>query len=65
VYGFYSKDSLEYLVHQRANKKPLATVEPKSASSAHRPLEPLFDENASRQLIVVSVGETICVSPLS
>ena len=28
VYGFYSKDSLEYLVHQRANKKPLATVDP-------------------------------------
>ncbi|WP_437336597.1 DEAD/DEAH box helicase family protein [Sorangium sp. So ce394] len=31
VYGFYSKDSLEYLVHQRANKKPLATVEPNLA----------------------------------
>ncbi len=28
VYGFYSKDSLEYLVHQRANKRPLAAVEP-------------------------------------
>lgn len=31
VYGFYSKDSLEYLVHQRTNKKPLATVEPNLA----------------------------------
>lgn len=31
VYGFYSKDSLEYLTHQRANKKPLATVEPNLA----------------------------------
>ncbi|MCP3143431.1 DEAD/DEAH box helicase family protein [Pyxidicoccus xibeiensis] len=28
VYGFYSKDSLEYLTHQRTNKKPLAMVEP-------------------------------------
>lgn len=28
VYGFYSKDSLEYLVHQRTNKKALATIEP-------------------------------------
>ncbi|MEY4510415.1 MAG: hypothetical protein RLZZ450_2537 [Pseudomonadota bacterium] len=28
VYGFYSKDSLEYLTHQRTNKKALATVEP-------------------------------------
>ncbi len=28
VYGLYSKDSLEYLLHQRANKKPLALVEP-------------------------------------
>jgi type I restriction enzyme, R subunit len=28
VYGFYSKDSLEYLAHQRRNKKPLATVAP-------------------------------------
>lgn len=28
VYGFYSQDSLEYLVHQRAAKKNLATVEP-------------------------------------
>jgi type I restriction enzyme, R subunit len=27
VYGFYSKDSLEYLTYQRANKKALATVE--------------------------------------
>jgi type I restriction enzyme, R subunit len=28
VYGFYSKDSLEYLLHQRRNKKALATVAP-------------------------------------
>lgn len=28
VYGFYSKDSLEYLTHQRRNKKPLATLAP-------------------------------------
>ena len=31
VYGFYSKDSLEYLTHQRANKKALATIEPNLA----------------------------------
>ena len=31
VYGFYSKDSLEYLTHQRANKTALATVEPSLA----------------------------------
>jgi type I restriction enzyme R subunit len=29
VYGFYSKDSLEYLVHQRTGKRHLASVEPK------------------------------------
>jgi type I restriction enzyme R subunit len=28
IYGLYSKDSLEYLTYQRANKKPLATIEP-------------------------------------
>ena len=28
VYGFYSKDSLEYLVHQRTGKKALADVAP-------------------------------------
>lgn len=31
VYGFYSKDSLEYLTHQRANKKPLTTALPNLA----------------------------------
>jgi len=31
VYGFYSKDSLEYLVHQRIGKKALAHVEPNLA----------------------------------
>lgn len=31
IYGFYSKDSLEYLTHQRANKKALALVEPNLA----------------------------------
>jgi len=27
VYGFYSKDSLEYLAHQRANRRALATID--------------------------------------
>jgi len=31
VYGFYSKDSLEYLTYQRANKRALALVEPNLA----------------------------------
>ncbi|MBK7583363.1 MAG: DEAD/DEAH box helicase family protein [Myxococcales bacterium] len=31
VYGFYSKDSLEYLLHQRANKRALASVDPNLA----------------------------------
>jgi type I restriction enzyme R subunit len=31
VYGFYSKDSLEYLMHQRVNRKALSTVEPNLA----------------------------------
>jgi len=28
IYGLYSRDSLEYLIHQRANKKAPAVVEP-------------------------------------
>jgi type I restriction enzyme R subunit len=28
VYGFYSKDSLEYLTYQRANRRALALIEP-------------------------------------
>lgn len=31
VYGFYSKDSLEYLTYQRANKRALALVDPNLA----------------------------------
>ena len=31
IYGYYSKDSLEYLVHQRANKASIANVEPNIA----------------------------------
>jgi type I restriction enzyme R subunit len=31
VYGFYSKDSLEYLAYQRSNKRSLALVEPNLA----------------------------------
>jgi type I restriction enzyme R subunit len=31
VYGFYSKDSLEYLTYQRANRRALALVEPNLA----------------------------------
>lgn len=31
LYGIYSKDSLEYLMYQRANRQLLATVDPNSA----------------------------------
>lgn len=31
IYGFYSKDSLEYLTYQRANKRALALVDPNLA----------------------------------
>ena len=30
LFGFYSKDSLQYLVHQRENRKPLSDIRPKS-----------------------------------
>ena len=29
IFGFYSKDSLEYLIRQRQIKKPLAQIKPK------------------------------------
>src|SRR5262249_59773089 len=63
VYGFYSKDSLEYLAHQRTNKKALATVDPNLAI-AHRmyQLEAVkrvserFSANFRKALLVQATG---------
>lgn len=63
VYGFYSKDSLEYLTYQCANRKPLATVEP-NLSIANRmyQLEAVkrvgerFSSNFRKALLVQATG---------
>ncbi|MFT3695702.1 MAG: DEAD/DEAH box helicase family protein [Kofleriaceae bacterium] len=63
VYGFYSKDSLEYLVHQRTNKKPLITVEPNLAiANRMYQLEAVkrvcerFQNNFRKALLVQATG---------
>ena len=63
VYGFYSKDSLEYLTHQRTNKKALATVEPNLAiANRMYQLEAVkrvcerFSGNFRKALIVQATG---------
>ncbi len=63
TYGFYSKDSLEYLLHQRKNKKALATVAP-NLSIAERmyQLEAIkrvcerFEQKFRRALLVQATG---------
>lgn len=63
VYGFYSKDSLEYLVYQRANKKALPTIEPNLAIAdrmyqleAVRRVCERFSGNRRKALIVQATG---------
>jgi len=63
VYGFFSKDSLEYLTHQRANKKALATVEPNLAiANRMYQLEAVkrvcerFSSNFRKALVVQATG---------
>jgi type I restriction enzyme R subunit len=63
VYGFYSKDSLEYLTHQRFNKKPPATVEPNLAiANRMYQLEAVkrvcerFSSNFRKALLVQATG---------
>ena len=63
VYGFYSKDSLEYLVHQRANKKPLAAVDPNLAIAnrmyqleAVKRVSERFSANFRRALLIQATG---------
>jgi len=63
VYGFYSKDSLEYLAYQRANRKPLASVEPNLAIAnrmyqleAVKRVGERFGMNFRRALLVQATG---------
>lgn len=63
VYGFYSKDSLEYLTHQRRNKKALENVEPNLAIAGRMyQLEAIkrvcerFSTNFRQSLIVQATG---------
>lgn len=63
VYGFYSKDSLEYLVHQRTGKQPLASVAPNLAIAdrmyqleAVKRVAERFSGNFRKALIVQATG---------
>jgi type I restriction enzyme, R subunit len=63
IYGFYSKDSLEYLAHQRANRRPLALVEPNLAIAnrmyqleAVKRVAERFSSNFRKALIVQATG---------
>jgi type I restriction enzyme R subunit len=63
VYGFYSKDSLEYLTYQRENKKPLASVEPNLAIAnrlyqleAVKRVSERFSSNFRNALLVQATG---------
>ena len=63
VYGFYSKDSLEYLTHQRTNKKALASVEANLAIAdrmyqleAVKRVSERFSANFRKALLVQATG---------
>jgi type I restriction enzyme R subunit len=63
VYGFYSKDSLEYLLHQRKNKQALATVAPDPTIAermyqleAIRRVGERFEQKFRRALLVQATG---------
>lgn len=63
IYGFYSKDSLEYLTHQRANKKALATVDANLAIAdrmyqleAVKRVSERFSSNFRKALLVQATG---------
>jgi type I restriction enzyme R subunit len=63
VYGFYSKDSLEYLTHQRVNKKALAAVEANLAIAnrmyqleAIKRVSERFSTNFRKALLVQATG---------
>ncbi|MDH5672829.1 MAG: DEAD/DEAH box helicase family protein [Myxococcales bacterium] len=63
VYGFYSKDSLEYLTHQRVNKKALAHVDANLAIAgrmyqleAVKRVSERFTDNFRKALLVQATG---------
>lgn len=63
VYGFYSKDSLEYLTHQRTNRKPLSAVDPNLAIAnrmyqleAVKRVGERFSKNFRKALLVQATG---------
>ncbi|MFM2416650.1 MAG: hypothetical protein RL385_1373, partial [Pseudomonadota bacterium] len=63
IYGFYSKDSLEYLVHQRTGKKVLAHVAPNLAIAdrtyqllAVKSVTERFERNFRKALLVQATG---------
>lgn len=63
VYGFYSKDSIEYLAHQRTNRKALATIEPNLAIAgrmyqleAVKRVSERFSSNFRQALLVQATG---------
>ncbi|MBL0193995.1 MAG: DEAD/DEAH box helicase family protein [Myxococcales bacterium] len=63
VYGLYSKDSLEYLIHQRTNKKALAHVEPNLAIAerlyqleAVKRIAERFEGKSRKALVVQATG---------
>jgi len=63
IYGFYSKDSLEYLLHQRSNRKALATVSPNLGIvermyqlEAIKRVSERFEEKFRRALLVQATG---------
>ena len=63
VYGFYSKDSLEYLMHQRANRKALAHVDANLAIAgrmyqleAIKRVTERFSDNFRKALLVQATG---------
>lgn len=63
TYGFYSKDSLEYLMHQRANRKALSLVSPNHDIAgrmyqleAIRRVGERFSNNFRKALLVQATG---------
>jgi type I restriction enzyme, R subunit len=63
VYGFYSKDSLEYLIHQRKNKTPLTSVAPNLVIAermyqleAVKRVSERFEKKFRRALLVQATG---------
>jgi type I restriction enzyme, R subunit len=63
VYGFYSKDSLEYLTHQRTNKRVLGSVEANLAIAnrmyqleAIKRVSERFSTNFRKSLLVQATG---------